>query len=224
MQGPSILLPIPHHDAVHHPPGPHRPDRQPPRARHHDLRPADRGIRRPPDPRQGRRGRHQLPGHGRRLPAGRRLADDRRHRGNPGPLAARRARPARRFRRGDQGVRTDRSASLGPGLVAQAPAGRDRCLARAPADGLCRSLSDAWRRYAHAAGRDPGGPGHHRPLRPRPLCGGVQFPWRIAWPARWGRPSCTASCAWSRCSRATACCSARSSANCCRWRRKRAWA
>lgn len=223
MQGPSILLPIPHHDAVHHPPGPHRPDRQPPRARHHDLRPADRGIRRPPDPRQGRRGRHQLPGHGRRLPAGRRLADDRRHRGNPGPLAA--DAPGRRA---GFVVATKAFGRTGPHPWDQGSS-RKHLLAAIDAS-LARLQTDYVDLY-QMHGDDTRTPLDEtlealdtivRSGRARYV--GVSISWRIAWPARWGRPSCTASCAWSRCSRATACCSARSSANCCRWRRKRAWA
>ena len=123
-------------------------------------------------PRPGRRGRHHLHRHGRRLPAGRRPPHGRADRGDRRELAARQA---GQLRRGDQVLRAHRAGALGAGQFAQAHSGGRRGLAAPARHRLHRPLPAARPRPGHADRRDAGRPRRPGPRRQGPLRRLLQF-------------------------------------------------
>ena len=113
-------------------------------------------------------------------------------------------------------VGADGTEALGPRHVAQAHPRRDRRLAAAPRHRLCRSLPAARLRPAHADRRGAGGARHGRAQRARRATSACPTGRPTRSPARWAAARSGTSPASTPCSRATTCCSAASSATCCR--------
>ena len=209
---------VPPHGA--HPPRPDRPQRVAPVPRHDDLRlpvrratrpsPSSTGPPRPASP-------SSTPPTSTRSAA---RAPRWAHRGDHRPLAAG---PARRRRPGHQVPCPHRAAARGTaGNSRKHILERDRGLPAPAAHRLRRPLPAARPRPGHADRRDA--PGARRPRAARARCAtsGAPTSSPTSWPARSAAARCWARPASTRCSPATTCCSARSSASCCRCAPRRA--
>ena len=174
----------------------------------------------PSHSRHGRGCRRELHRHGQCVSARRRRDDCRPHGGDRRALAEGQARA---LHSRDEGGRQDGTVGVGPRRVAQASAGCDRRLVASGSARITSTSTSSIRRREYAARRNARGAGRDRAIRQGALYRRVELSRLPAGARAWAARMRCARRASSPCSLVTTCCSARSSANCCRSRPRSNW-